>query len=82
MVPNPGTGSMPPGFELFATIMGWGKWIALGVLVLSLIIAGVRLCMAQRRGDDASDEAGAIGKVLIGVIIVSAAFTLVTFLAR
>lgn len=81
MVPDPGAGSMPPGFEQFTTIMGWGKWIALGILVLSLILAGVRLGMAQNRGDDASDQAGAIGKVLVGVIVVSAAFTIVAFLA-
>ena len=81
MVPDPGSGSMPPGFTLFATVMGWGKWIALGILVLSLIMAGVRLGIAQRRGDDASEDAGAIGKALVGVIIVSAAFTLVSFLA-
>jgi len=34
MVPDPGNGSMPPGFEAFTTILGWGKWIALGILVI------------------------------------------------
>ena len=81
MVPDPGTGSQPPGFDMFSTVMGWGKWMALGILVLSLILAGVKLGLAQRRGDDASDDVAGIGKALIGVILVSAAFTLVSFLA-
>ena len=82
MVPDPGSGSMPPGFTLFATVMGWGKWIALGILVLSLIMAGVRLGIAQRRGDDASEDAGAIGKILaMACAPIGAAFTLVSFLA-
>lgn len=82
MVPDPGSGSQPPGFDMFGTVMGWGKWLALGILVLALIVAGVKLGIAQRRGDDASDDAAGIGKALIGVIIVSAAFALVSFLAR
>jgi hypothetical protein len=79
-VPNPGKGSQPPGFERFTDIMGWAKWIALGVLVLCLMWAGVRLA-AGGRGDDASEHGGRIGRVLLGVMVVSGAFTLVSFLA-
>ena len=79
-VPNPGNGSQPPGFERFTDILGWSKWLALGVLVACLMYAGVRLA-AGGRGDDAAEHGGRIGKVLLGVIIVSGAFSLVSFLA-
>ena len=41
VVPDPGSGSMPPGFEAFTTVMGWAKWVGLGVAVVGLIILGV-----------------------------------------
>jgi hypothetical protein len=78
-VPNPGDGSAPPGFENFETIMGWGKWIALGVLVMALIFAGVMMAIGQRRGEG-GEHAGRLGWVLGGVLIVSAAFSIVGFL--
>lgn len=79
-IPDPGNGTQPPGFEKFTTILGWGKWLALGVLVACLMYAGVRLASGGR-GDDASEHGGRIGKVLLGVIVVSGAFSLVSFLA-
>lgn len=79
MVPDPGNGSAPPGFEAFTTILGWGKYLSLGILVMALIAAGVTMAISQHRGDG-SEHATQIGKVLIGVIVVSAAFSIVSFL--
>lgn len=79
-VPDPGEGTAPPGFEGFTTIMGWGKWIAFGLLVMALIFAGVRMGIANRRGEGGEHAAG-IGWALGGVLVVSAAFTIVGFLA-
>ncbi len=79
-VPNPGNGTPPPGFQNITTIMGWAKWIALGILVMALIFAGVRLGIAGRRGDGGEHAAG-VGWALGGVLVVSSAFTLVSFLA-
>jgi len=67
MVPDPGGGSPPPGFENFVTIMGWGKWIALGILVMALIFAGVRMAIGNRRGEG-GEHAASIGWVLGGVL--------------
>jgi len=78
-VPNPGDGTAPPGFGKFNDIMGWAKWIALGILVIALMAAGVRLAVAGRTGDG-GEHVTQIGRALGGVIIVSAAFALVTFL--
>lgn len=79
-VPNPGGGTAPPGFGNFETIMGWGKWLALGILVMALMGAGVMMALGSRRGEG-GEHAGRIGWVLGGVMTVSAAFTLVGFLA-
>jgi len=79
-VPNPGNGTQPPGFNNFTTVMGWGKWVALGVLVMALIGAGVMMASGNRRGEG-GEHASRIGWVLGGVMVVSAAFTIVGFLA-
>ncbi len=79
-VPNPGNGTAPPGFGNFTTIMGWGKWIALGALVMALIFAGAKMGFAGRRGEG-GEHAASVGWSLGGVMVVSAAFTIVGFLA-
>ena len=78
-VPNPGEGEAPSGFGKFNDIMGWAKWIALGILVVALMAAGVRLAVAGRTGDG-GEHVTHIGRALGGVIVVSAAFALVSFL--
>lgn len=78
-VPNPPS-QQPPGTEGLVTIMGWAKWVALAVLVVALIAAGVMFAVRARRGDGA-EGIGHVGMVLAGVIVVSAAGTMVGFLA-
>ena len=78
-VPNPPS-QQPPGTEGIVTIMGWAKWVALAVLVVALIASGVMFALRARRGDGA-EGIGHVGMVLAGVIVVSAAGTLVGFLA-
>ena len=58
----------PPGTEGFNDVMGWGKWVALGVLVMALIFAGVRMGIGNRRGEG-GEHASSIGWVLGGVLI-------------
>lgn len=79
-VPNPGAGSQPPGFEKFVDIMGWAKWLCLGIAVVALMGAGAMMSIQSKRGQG-DDHAGAIGKVLVGVLTISGAFSLVGFLA-
>ncbi|MFD1722424.1 hypothetical protein [Amnibacterium endophyticum] len=78
-VPDPGAGTMPPGFGAFTTVMGWAKYIGLGVAVVGLIMLGVSLTISARRGEG-GEIGGWLGRLLIGVIIISAAFTIVGFL--
>ena len=79
VVPDPGPGGMPPGFEAVTTVMGWAKWVGLGVAVVGLIILGVTMTVSARRGEG-GDIGGWLGRLLVGVIVISAAFTIVGFL--
>jgi len=78
-VPDPGDGTMPPGFAALQTVMGWAKWVALGVAVLGLILLGASMTISARRGEG-GEIGGWLGRLLIGVIIIGAAFTIVGFL--
>jgi hypothetical protein len=78
-IPDPGVGKMPPGFEGFETVMGWVKWVALGVAVIGLLILGASMAISSRRGEG-MEIGGWLGRILIGVIIIAGATGLVGFL--
>ena len=77
-VPNPEP-IQPPGTEGFTAIMGWVKWLALAVCVIGLIVAGAMMAVQSRRGEG-SEHVGKIGMALGGVVVISAAASLVGFL--
>lgn len=80
-VPNPGGGEAPPGVgEKFQQIMGWAKWIALGVAVLAFIVAGAKMGINQRRGEG-GEVLGTLGMISGGVCVIAGAFAIVGFLA-
>jgi hypothetical protein len=78
-IPNP-KAQMPQGLDGFETIMGWAKWVALAVCVLGLIAAGAMMAINARRGEG-GEHVGRIGMALGGVIVISAAGSLVGFLS-
>ena len=67
VVPDPGPGGMPPGFESFTVVMGWAKWVGLGVAVVGSLFAslyGAKLVeLLDGRLDPATLEAarGSVG---------------------
>lgn len=77
-IPNPPP-AMPEGLGGFITIMGWAKWVALAVCVLGLVAAGAMMAINARRGEG-GEHVGRIGMALGGVIVISAAGSLVGFL--
>lgn len=79
-VPNPGEGEAPPGTEGFLEVLAWTKWIALGICVLGLIVAGAMMGISSRRGEG-GEHLGRIGMALAGVIVISASYFLVGALA-
>lgn len=79
VVPDPGTGSAPPGAEGFISILEWVKWVALGICVVGLMVAGATMAIQSRRGEG-GEHLGKLGMVLAGVVVISAATSLITFL--
>ena len=77
-VPNPDP-IQPPGTEGFTTVMGWAKWIALAMCVLGLFAAGALMALHSRRGEG-GEHVGKIAMALGGVVVISAAASLVGFL--
>lgn len=79
-VPDPGDGTAPPGTEGLLEILSWSKWLALGICVLGLIVAGAMMAISSRRGEG-GEHLSRIGMALAGVIVISAAYFLVGALA-
>lgn len=78
-VPDPGNGSAPPGFDKFIAVLGWVKWLALGIAIVGIIIIGAKLTIDNRRGEG-GQHLGSLGFAMIGIIIISGAVSLVSFL--
>lgn len=76
-IPEPGDGT-PPGAEKFQEVMGWVKWIALGVAIIGVMIIGAKLAIESRRGEGGA-ALGSLGTAMAGVIVISAAASLVGF---
>jgi hypothetical protein len=74
------TATAPPGAVKFETVLGWAKWVSLGLCVLGLIAAGGLMAIQSRRGDG-GEHLGRIVVVLFGVVIISAAAAMVGWLA-
>lgn len=77
-VPEPIDGA-PPGAEKFQEVMGWVKWVALGVAVIGIMIIGAKLAIESRRGEGGA-HMGALGTAMAGVVVISAAASFVGFL--
>lgn len=75
--PDPGAGQAPPGSEKFLTMLSWAAWIASGICVLGVIIAGGAMAMAHRGHGGGGEQAARLGWVLAGCIVIGAASGLV-----
>jgi type IV secretory pathway VirB2 component (pilin) len=75
-VPDPGSGKKPPGADGLTDILSWAAWIAFGVCVLGVIIAGGAMAMGSRRGEG-GEHMSRLGWALGGCIVIGAASSLV-----
>lgn len=78
-IPDPDA-VQPPGTEGFTAILGWVKWVALAVCLAAIMGAGALMSVNSRRGEG-GEHVGKISMALGGVVIISAAASLVGFLA-
>lgn len=79
-VPDPGGGEAPPGSEGFLTILRWAAWIAFGVCVLGVIVAGAMMAISSRQGQG-GEHGARLMWVLGGCIVIGSASGLVGALA-
>lgn len=81
-VPNPGGGEAPPGVGgKFQEIMGWAKWVCLGLTVLAIMGIGAVMALKGGRRGEGGELVGWLGMACAGVALIAGAFTLVGFLA-
>lgn len=75
-VPNPGSGEAPPGSQGLVTILKWAFYLASGMCVLGVIIAGGSMAIAVHRGSG-GEHVSKLGWALAGCIVIGAASGLV-----
>lgn len=75
-IPDPGSGEAPPGSEGLVQILRWAFYIAMGVCVLGVIIAGGAMAVAVTRGGS-GEHVSRLGWALAGCIVIGAASGLV-----
>lgn len=80
-IPDPGSGSAPPGATGFLAMLSWVKWLCLAVCVGAIMIAGAALGIGSRRGEG-GEHASRLLITCAAVIVVTAAFSVTGFLAE
>jgi hypothetical protein len=75
-VVDPGEGVAPPGSEGLVTIVNWVAWVAVTLCVVAVMVAGIGMLFASRRGEG-GEQASKLGWVLAGSIVIGGASALV-----
>lgn len=71
----------PPGIgDAWNRMVGVGKWIALGVCVLGLIVVGGKMAFDSRSGETTQEISGVI-KIVLAVALISGGASLLTFIS-
>lgn len=79
-VPNPGSGTAPPGAEKFLLVLGWGAWlVTIGCVAGILLVAG-RMAVQHRRGQGGGEAGAELAWVLAACVLGAAAGPLVSAL--
>lgn len=71
-VPNPGTGTAPPGSEGLLTILKWIAWIVFALAVVGILACAGTMMVNNRHGVG-GEHAGRLAWVLGGCILASVA---------
>lgn len=77
-IPDPGSGTAPPGSERFLLVLEWGAWIVTGLLFVGLLIQVVQLAIARNQGQ--SVQLSGLGWWATGCIIMGTGAGLITAL--
>ena len=69
--------SAPPGSDDLETILSWTMYVSLAICIGALMVVFARIAW-PRRHTDVADDAGRVGGVLIGVMLISGASALIS----
>lgn len=75
-VPDPGTGTEPPGMGGLLKILKWVAWVVSGICVVGVLMVAGRMAVMHNRGEGGQHLTG-IGYVLGACVLVGAASALV-----
>ena len=71
----------PPGIgDAWNRMVGVGKWIALGLCVLGLLVVGGKMAFDARRGET-TEEISSVIKIVLAVSMVTGGASLITFIS-
>ena len=71
----------PPGIgDAWNRMVGVGKWIALGICVLGLLVVGGKMAFDSSRGETTQEISGII-KIVLAVALISGGASLLTFIS-
>ena len=72
----------PPGIgDAWNRMVGVGKWIALGIAVLGLLVVGGKMAFDARRGETTEEISGII-KIVLAVTLISGGAGILTFISQ
>ncbi|WP_219826026.1 hypothetical protein [Nonomuraea typhae] len=75
-IPDPGTGTPPPGSEKLLTALGWAAWIVTGACVAGVLGVAGRMAIVHHRGEGGQHAAG-LAWVMASCVLVGSASGLV-----
>lgn len=64
-----------PGLTQVQTIISYVAWLAAAACVAGIIIAGIKMAISHRHGDD--EAMGRLGQIAVGCLVVGSAATIV-----
>ena len=71
----------PPGIgDAWNRMVGVGKWIAMGVAVLGLLVVGGKMAFDARRGETTEEISGII-KIVLAVALISGGASILSFIS-
>ena len=71
----------PPGIgDAWNRMVGVGKWIALGICVLGLLVVAGKMAFDARIGEN-TQEIGGLIKIVLAVALISGGASLLTFIS-
>jgi hypothetical protein len=76
-IPNPGTGSPPPGAAQFLTILKWGAWLVFSCCVAGILIVCGKMALNHRRGMGGGEEGANLAWPLIAAIVGASASAII-----